>query len=181
MTGTTRRDLLALAAGTVTSVGASPLSVPALAAASGMPRATDAPSTGWGRSYEGQRCADRGDGTYLNPILAGCHADPSILKDGEDYYLAFSSFEADPGLRIWHFEPAPAARHLWLRIENRAHIVTMHCSLDDKAWTRHGLRLETSGYTINTTVPGEGENLRPALYAAGDGAVRYRDFRYRAL
>ncbi len=78
-------------------------------------------------------------------------------------------------------EPAPPARRMWLRIENRAHIVTMFYSLDGKAWTRHGLRLETSGYNINTTTPGEGENLRPALFAAGEGAVRYRSFRYRAL
>lgn len=47
--------------------------------------------------------------------------------------------------------------------------------------TRHGLRLETSGYNINTTTPGGGENLRPALFATGEGAVRYRSFRYRAL
>ncbi len=78
-------------------------------------------------------------------------------------------------------EPAPAARHMWLRIENRDHIVTMYYSVDGQRWTRHGLRLETSGYNINTALPGEGENLRPALFAAGDDAVRYRDFRYRAL
>ncbi|MBT0670085.1 family 43 glycosylhydrolase [Novosphingobium profundi] len=51
---------------------------------------------------EGQRRADQGNGTYLNPILAGDYPDPSILKDGEDYYLTHSSFEAAPGLLIWH-------------------------------------------------------------------------------
>lgn len=102
MTETTRRDLLALAAGTVTSVGASSLPGPALAAATRTPPVAGSTLPSWGRTFEGQRCADRGDGTYLNPILPGCHADPSILKDGEDYYLTFSSFEADPGLLIWH-------------------------------------------------------------------------------
>ena len=48
------------------------------------------------------RKADLGDGTYLNPILAGDHPDPSILKDGDDYYMTFSSFDAYPGLVIWH-------------------------------------------------------------------------------
>ena len=50
----------------------------------------------------GTRTADRGDGTYLNPIMAGDHPDPSILKDGDDYYMTFSSFDAYPGLVIWH-------------------------------------------------------------------------------
>ena len=59
-------------------------------------------SATWARGVEGQRKADRGDGTFLNPILAGDHPDPSILKDGDDYYMTFSSFDAYPGLVIWH-------------------------------------------------------------------------------
>jgi xylan 1,4-beta-xylosidase len=54
------------------------------------------------RGIEGQRKADLGDGTYLNPIVAGDHPDPTILKDGDDYYMTFSSFDAHPGLVIWH-------------------------------------------------------------------------------
>ena len=57
---------------------------------------------GWARGIEGQRKADLGNGTYLNPIVAGDHPDPSILKDGADYYMTFSSFDAYPGLVIWH-------------------------------------------------------------------------------
>ena len=56
----------------------------------------------WGKGYEGQRRADLGDGTFLNPIFAGDRPDPSILKDGEDYYVTFSTFDAYPGLTIWH-------------------------------------------------------------------------------
>jgi len=57
---------------------------------------------GWNRGFEGQRKADLGDGTYLNPIVAGDHPDPSVLKLGKDYYLVHSSFESVPGLLIWH-------------------------------------------------------------------------------
>ena len=57
---------------------------------------------GWSKGIEGQRQADRGDGTFLNPIMPGDHPDPSILKDGDDYYMTFSSFDAYPGLVIWH-------------------------------------------------------------------------------
>lgn len=35
-------------------------------------------------------------------ILAGDRPDPTVLKDGDDYYLTYSSFEAAPGLPLWH-------------------------------------------------------------------------------
>jgi xylan 1,4-beta-xylosidase len=56
----------------------------------------------WARGIEGQRKADLGNGTYLNPIFPGDHPDPSILKDGSDYYIVFSTFEHYPGLVLWH-------------------------------------------------------------------------------
>jgi xylan 1,4-beta-xylosidase len=56
----------------------------------------------WGRGFEGQRKADLGDGTFLNPVFAGDHPDPTLLRDGRDYYVTFSSFDAYPGLVIWH-------------------------------------------------------------------------------
>ena len=56
----------------------------------------------WGIGIEGQRTADLGDGTFRNPIVSGDHADPTILKDGADYYMTFSSFLACPGVIIWH-------------------------------------------------------------------------------
>lgn len=37
-----------------------------------------------------------------NPILPGFHPDPSIVRVGEDYYLATSTFEWCPGVRIHH-------------------------------------------------------------------------------
>lgn len=51
---------------------------------------------------EGQRQPDLGNGRFLNPVLSGDHPDPAVLKDGDDYYLTFSSFDAYPGLTIWH-------------------------------------------------------------------------------
>lgn len=41
-------------------------------------------------------------GRFINPIFAGDYPDPSILRDGEDYYMVHSSFEYYPGLLIWH-------------------------------------------------------------------------------
>jgi len=56
----------------------------------------------WGQGFEGQRKADLGDGTFLNPVFAGDHPDPTIMRDGDDYYLTFSSFDSYPGIVIWH-------------------------------------------------------------------------------
>lgn len=56
----------------------------------------------WAKGFDGQRRADLGNGTFLNPIFAGDHPDPSLICDGEDYYLTFSSFDAYPGIVIWH-------------------------------------------------------------------------------
>ncbi len=51
---------------------------------------------------EGQRQPDLGNGQYLNPVLAGDHPDPNVLKDGDDYYMSYSSFDYYPGIVIWH-------------------------------------------------------------------------------
>ncbi|MDC7676147.1 family 43 glycosylhydrolase [Asticcacaulis machinosus] len=56
----------------------------------------------WGKGVEGQRTADLGNGYFQNPIVKGDHPDPTILKDGENYYMTFSSFYSYPGLIIWH-------------------------------------------------------------------------------
>ena len=71
----------------------------ALAGAAASP-AVAAPHFGAG--IEGQRKADLGNGTYINPIVPGDHADPTILRDGADYYMTFSSFQSYPGAVIWH-------------------------------------------------------------------------------
>ncbi len=80
-----------------TGAGALGLQAPARSAAAKAP-----PAPAWGRGIENQRRADLGNGSFLNPILAGDHPDPSILQDGDDYFMTFSSFDAYPGLVIWH-------------------------------------------------------------------------------
>ncbi|MBP2159301.1 MULTISPECIES: family 43 glycosylhydrolase [Asticcacaulis] len=83
------------------SLGALLFGAPAAAEAAAKPAAAKTPVT-WAKGIEGQRKADLDNGTFLNPVMAGDHPDPSILKDGEDYYMTFSTFDAYPGLIIWH-------------------------------------------------------------------------------
>jgi len=51
--------------------------------------------------YQVNSCA-KGNDYYVNPIFAGDYPDPSLLRDGSDYYIVHSSFEYYPGLLIWH-------------------------------------------------------------------------------
>ena len=87
---TTRREAL----GALLGAGASVVSAAPACAPGGS-------ALRWGVGFEGQRKADLGDGTFLNPIVSGDHPDPSILRVGANYYLTFSSFDAYPGLPLW--------------------------------------------------------------------------------
>jgi xylan 1,4-beta-xylosidase len=40
--------------------------------------------------------------TIRNPILPGFNPDPSIIRVGDDYYIATSTFEWYPGVQIHH-------------------------------------------------------------------------------
>ncbi|WP_341995958.1 family 43 glycosylhydrolase [Microbacterium sp. LWH7-1.2] len=93
--------------------------------------------------------------------------------DGERM-LSFSG-----GIRTHWREPAPAVRRLQLRLRNDEHIVTGWYREPGDEWTRHHVRYEASGYHANTV--GDLLSLRPALYAAGAGSARFRDFRYTVL
>ncbi|MFL6696073.1 MAG: family 43 glycosylhydrolase, partial [Vitreoscilla sp.] len=90
MNSTTRRDAFKTVLAGTLAAGGSTAARPASAA----------PASG--RGIEGQRRADRGDGTFVNPIVPGDHPDPTVLKDGDDYYMTFSSFFSYPGIVIWH-------------------------------------------------------------------------------
>lgn len=88
-----RRDALMLGLASAGGLGAS--------AAQGAPRDAPPASPTWRAGVEGQRRADLGNGLYLNPVLSGDRPDPSVLKDGDDYYAVFSSFQYYPGVVVW--------------------------------------------------------------------------------
>ncbi|WHO40868.1 family 43 glycosylhydrolase [Sphingobium sp. AP49] len=85
--------------------------------AASAPGRTILPAAPAPRGADGQRRADLGNGTYQNPIVAGDHPDPTILKDGEVYYMTFSSFYSYPALVIWrstdliNWQPVGPALH----------------------------------------------------------------------
>ena len=38
----------------------------------------------------------------LNPIIPGMAPDPSILRVGDDYYIATSTFHWQPAVQVFH-------------------------------------------------------------------------------
>ena len=46
--------------------------------------------------------ADRGDGTYRNPVIHADFSDPDAVRVGDDFYMTASSFNAAPGLPVLH-------------------------------------------------------------------------------
>lgn len=40
--------------------------------------------------------------TFYNPIFRGDYPDPTVLRDGDDYYITHSSGRYRPGLLLWH-------------------------------------------------------------------------------
>jgi xylan 1,4-beta-xylosidase len=57
------------------------------------------------------------NGYYQNPVFAGDYPDPSLLRDGDDYYIVHSSFEYYPGLLIWHSKDLIN----WMPVTNALH------------------------------------------------------------
>lgn len=53
-------------------------------------------------SSEGHWVPDRGDGTYVNPVLFADYSDPDVVRVGGDFYLVSSSFANVPGLPVLH-------------------------------------------------------------------------------
>ncbi len=60
---------------------------------------------------------EKGEGYYVNPIFAGDCPDPSLLRDGDDYYMVHSSFDYYPGLLVWTedflADPAEYKKEVW--------------------------------------------------------------------
>ena len=80
--------------------------------------------------------------------------------------------------QAWMREEMPTA-NVNIRVRNDRNIVTFFHSHDGVSWTRHPWQMEVSG--LHHNVFGGFLSLKPAIYSAGSGAIRVRDFRYRAL
>ncbi len=71
--------------------------------------------------------ADRGDGTYRNPVLYADYSDPDAIRVGDDYWMTASSFSHVPGLPILHSRDLvnwTLVNHALPALEPREHFAT---------------------------------------------------------
>lgn len=195
MVNDSRRNLFkAVLAGTASAPFAG------LARASGCPADNDSGAPQWQRGVEGQRKADLGNGRYLNPIVPGDHPDPTIVKDGDDYYMTFSSFYSYPGLIIWHstdlvnwspigpalFKPLGAIWAVDLCKHGDRYYIYIPANPDDRGWSIYviwaddirGPWSDPVDMEIHGCIdPGHivGEDGRRYLFVNGIRKIRLRD------
>jgi len=105
--------------------------------------------------------------TFANPILPGFHADPSICRVGDDYYLVTSTFEYFPGVPVFHSKDL-------LNWHQVGHVLTRKSQLNlDKRQSSQGIFAPTirhhngTFYMITTHVGGGGNFYVTATNAAG--------------
>jgi alpha-N-arabinofuranosidase len=105
--------------------------------------------------------------TYHNPILSGFHADPSICRVGNDYYMVHSTFEYFPGVPVFHSKDLVH----WKQI---GHVLTRKSQLNlDRMRSSGGIFAPTLRYhdgvfyMITTLVWGRGNFFVTATNAAG--------------
>lgn len=101
-----------------------------------------------------------------NLIIPGFNPDPSVVRVGDDYYLAASSFEYRPGIPIYHSRDLDG----WELI---GHVVDRPGMLDDEVRTGGGIWAPTIRHyrgrfhLIVTDAMGQGNMLFTADDAAG--------------
>ena len=105
---------------------------------------------------------------FRNPILAGYHPDPSIVRVENDYYLVNSTFGFFPGIPVFH------SRDLvnWTQIGNAIHRPEQ-LNFDDRHLGQHGVyapaieHRDGTFYVINTCVACGGNFVVTAKNPAG--------------
>lgn len=77
-----------------------------------------------------------------NPILRGFNPDPSICRDGDDYYVVTSTFEYYPGIQIHHSRDLKNWRLIGHVLTGKNHFDLKRCECSGGVWApqilRHG-------------------------------------------
>jgi alpha-N-arabinofuranosidase len=131
--------------------------------------------------------------TFRNPVLPGCHPDPSICRVGADFYLVTSSFAYYPGLPLFHSRDLVRWRQL-THVLNRPGQLPLHgLDVSDGVWAPTIRHHDGTFYVVSTLavnrrgsltfvvtatdpagpwsdpVPLEAEGIDPSLFFDDDG------------
>ncbi len=136
----------------------------------------------------------KGDGFFTNPVFAGDYPDPSIICDGDNYYVVHSSFEYYPGLLIWksndliNWEPVANALHKYMgsvwapdlvKYKNKYYIYFPADNKINVVWANsiEGPWSDPIDLKINNIDPGHcvDDNGKRYLYSSNGGYVTLSD------
>ena len=107
-------------------------------------------------------------GHYRNPVLAGFHPDPSVVRVGEDYYLVNSSFAWFPGLPVYHSRDLVHWQQIGSALDRRSQLRVENGQGISRAIFAPTIRFHDGRYYIITTdVDGIGSFYVTAQYPAG--------------
>jgi beta-xylosidase len=122
--------------------------------------------------------SDAGDGTYRNPPLNADYPDPDIIRVGEDFYFASTTFVNAPGLTILHSKDLvnwDIAGHVMPRLTGNPKY-----DLADGGDYRHGvyapsLRYHKGRFYIAVTPVGRHTRIYSSIDVRGPWTVRELD------
>jgi alpha-N-arabinofuranosidase len=103
-----------------------------------------------------------------NPILPGCHPDPSICRVGDDFYLVTSTFEYAPGLPVHHSRDLRS----WRLVGHAASQVPLTGTGSSRGLFAPTIRFHDGTFYVVCTLvsPGEGQPGGNFLVTATDPA-----------
>ncbi len=90
--------------------------------------------------------------TIANPILPGFNPDPSILRVGDDYYIATSTFEWFPGVQIHHSKDLVHWRLLTRPLDRVSQLPLRGVAASDGVWAPCLSHKDGSFYLVYTIV-----------------------------
>lgn len=94
-----------------------------------------------------------------NPILPGFHPDPSICRVGEDYYLATSTFEWFPGVRIHHSRDLTHWRFVGRALDRVSQLDLRGCQNSGGVWAPCLTHAEDRFWLLYTNVHHHGPGV----------------------
>ncbi|BCU77583.1 beta-xylosidase [Luteolibacter sp. LG18] len=113
--------------------------------------------------------ADNGDGTFTNPPLYADYPDPDVIRVGNEFYMATTTFANSPGLRLLHSRDLvnwEFCSHVMPRLEGRKEYDLNGGNAYRGGVFAPSLRYHKGTFYVAVTPNGSGEKTR--IYRAKD-------------
>ncbi|MEU6715849.1 glycoside hydrolase family 43 protein [Nonomuraea sp. NPDC046802] len=97
--------------------------------------------------------------TFRNPVLPGCHPDPSICRVGADFYLVTSSFAYYPGIPLFHSRDLVRWRQLTHVLNRPGQLPLDGLDVSDGIWAPTIRHHDGTFYVVSTLAVNRRGNL----------------------